>query len=197
MSWVLPLGPLEAAVTVVVLLAWFGSEAYFNLRSRRRAGATATVGRRDRRSFEVLILAIFASVFSTDGFVINRVGDFPFSTFWLGVAVFVVGIGFRAWAIRSLGRFFTLHVEVRADQRIVQEGPYRWIRHPAYTGALLSLLGYPILLSSAWGLVVVAGIAAVAFGYRIRVEERALLARFGEAYRSYERRTWRLIPYLV
>jgi protein-S-isoprenylcysteine O-methyltransferase Ste14 len=93
-----------------------------------------------------------------------------------------------------LGRAFTVEVRVRDGQEIVDRGPYRAVRHPSYTGLLLVYLGAGLALGDwlAVILVVVPPVAAVVF--RIRIEERALLAGLGDAYRRYATGRKRLAP---
>lgn len=115
---------------------------------------------------------------------------------WAGIGVTLAGTALRTWSIVTLGRWFTLTLQVRPDQPVVQRGPYRVLRHPSYAGGELALLGVglsagnwlsPILYVAPW---------LVAHVHRIRIEERALLATLGEPYRAYRERTWRLVPFL-
>jgi protein-S-isoprenylcysteine O-methyltransferase Ste14 len=114
----------------------------------------------------------------------------------LAAIIILAGIAFRQYAIRTLGRFFTQDVAVSADQKIVEAGPYRYIRHPAYSGTLISMLG--IALGMNHWLSLAAALAGFLIGhlYRIRVEEQALIASIGKAYEEYMRRTKRLIPFV-
>src|SRR5262249_14250582 len=116
--------------------------------------------------------------------------------FGFGIALAVAGIAFRWYAIARVGRFFETRVTVAADQVVVDTGPYRLVRHPSYTGALLTVFG--VLLSSTnWLSLACFLIAIPGFAYRIAVEERALAGGLGESYRDYMRRTKRLIPYVL
>jgi protein-S-isoprenylcysteine O-methyltransferase Ste14 len=109
----------------------------------------------------------------------------------------VAGIAFRQWAIAVLGRFFSMAIKVQKDQTVVDTGPYRYMRHPSYTGLLIIFVGLGLALHS-WGAVLVlALIFAIVWGYCIHVEERALISQLGEAYLAYSRRTKRLIPYVL
>ncbi len=94
----------------------------------------------------------------------------------------------------TLGQSFNREIEVRSDHRIVSTGPYRWLRHPSYTGVLLALLGFS--LGQANWLSLVAGIAlpVAAYVWRIESEEAALFDVLGEAYRGYAAHRKRLIP---
>ena len=136
----------------------------------------------------------------TIGFVVGLVSallvpqTLPRSVTWSGAALAVCGTALRYWAIVTLGPLFTLTIQVRSGQPVVERGPYRWIRHPSYAGADLALLGIEFC-SGHWlpaALFVVPWVAAHA--YRIQVEERALLATLGDPYARYRERTWRMVP---
>lgn len=116
--------------------------------------------------------------------------------FVLGTALAFTGLALRRWAIHTLGRFFTVDVATFADQRVVDAPPYRRVRHPAYSGSILSLMGTTLMLGHGLGLALVALAIVVTFGYRVRLEERALLEALGEPYAAYMRRTKRFVPYL-
>ena len=106
------------------------------------------------------------------------------------------GLLLRAWAIRVLARQFTVDVSVRPDHELVRRGPYRLVRHPSYTGALLTFLGFALALGSWASLAAVMVPVVLAFLRRIRIEERVLAEAFPEAYPAYARTTWRLVPYV-
>jgi protein-S-isoprenylcysteine O-methyltransferase len=112
-----------------------------------------------------------------------------------GVASFVLGAALRWYSIFYLGRYFTIDVRVGADQHVVDSGPYRFIRHPSYTGAFLQFLGLALCIGNALSVLMLVPIVLV-FLYRMRVEEVALERGLGEAYASYRRRTKRLIPFV-
>lgn len=111
-----------------------------------------------------------------------------------GIIFILLGGGLRWWAILTLGHYFTFDVAVRATQKVVQSGPYRFVRHPAYSGTLLSLLGIGLTLASWAGLVAVLAGALIGLLYRVRVEEKALIDGLGQPYVDYMRRTKRFIP---
>ena len=116
--------------------------------------------------------------------------------FWIGIVLMLVGMSFRYYAIRTLGRFFTFNVAVHGGQTVVERGPYRYIRHPSYAGGLITLTGIGVALGNWASLGAVVTVMAIAYGYRIRVEEEALLASLGAPYQSYRSRTKRIIPFV-
>jgi protein-S-isoprenylcysteine O-methyltransferase len=113
---------------------------------------------------------------------------------WLGVGIFAGGLLWRTWAIRRLGRFFTVDVAIAQDHRVVSDGPYRWVRHPSYTGLLFEFAGIGVSLGSLPSLLIIMIPILAVLLYRVRVEEKALSAALGEDYRIYQSRTWRLLP---
>ena len=112
----------------------------------------------------------------------------------LSLVLLWAGVGFRLWAIHSLGRFFRGVVHIQADHQVVTEGPYRVLRHPSYTGALVAALALALTFGNPVSLVLMFGGALVGVLYRIRVEEQVLNTALGDAYSSYSARTSRLVP---
>jgi protein-S-isoprenylcysteine O-methyltransferase len=113
---------------------------------------------------------------------------------WTGCALICSGLLLRWWAIRVLGRWFTVDVTVQRDQPLVDRGPYRWLCHPSYTGALLAFAGLAVGLGNALAVLLIVPAVGWAFLRRIRVEEAALRHGFGDAYIRYVARRWRLLP---
>ena len=113
-----------------------------------------------------------------------------------GFTVFGIGALLRWYSIFHLGRFFTVDVRVGDDHKVIDTGPYRWIRHPSYTGVLLEFIGFAVCVGNALSMVVILLPTFCAFLYRIRVEEQALQNGLGESYVAYMRRTKRLIPFV-
>jgi protein-S-isoprenylcysteine O-methyltransferase Ste14 len=112
----------------------------------------------------------------------------------LGSALVVLGIGLRHWAATTLGVFFTRSILIRAEHRVVSTGPYRFVRHPAYAGDLVSLLGLTITLGNWLSVMIAITGFFLAHVPRIKAEEAALEANLGEHYRAFARPRKRLIP---
>lgn len=112
----------------------------------------------------------------------------------LGLALLLAGIAIRWTAIYTLGKYFTSVVTIKDDHRIIQSGLYKYLRHPAYTGALVGHLGLGLSFSNWFSLSLSFIPFLIAAVYRMRVEERALGDSFGEEYFEYMKRTDRLIP---
>ena len=113
---------------------------------------------------------------------------------WFGVLSTAGGACLRYLSMHALGSAFTTRVTTFADQPLVARGVYQWIRHPSYTGAMMILIGAGAAMGAWASMAVMLIMVAPAYGYRIYVEEKALLAAFGEPYREYMRITRRLLP---
>ena len=151
----------------------------------------------DRRTKQLVILTMLLAVFAAiqvaqDGAL--RIGANDWGTFVLGLVLMLAGIGLRSWGIVTLGRFFRREVVVVEDQHVVRDGPYRWIRHPAYAGNLLLAFGLGLALGSWLAALVCAVIAFAGLLPRIRVEEAELTRTLGTEYVVYANTTARLVP---
>src|SRR3954471_8214826 len=114
---------------------------------------------------------------------------------WLGIAVGVAGLGVRVWSMSVLGQDYTRSLRTREAQTVVERGPYRLVRHPGYIGSILVWAGSRLAVN--W---LVAALTAFVllpvYAYRIGAEEQMLVDHFGDAYRTYKARTWRLVPFV-
>ena len=163
----------------------------------RRRASRAPSTRLDRGSHRLLWAVIVGSITAANFAGFSNVGPrwFPGLPWqWLGAGLFAAGTGLRWWSIVHLGRFFSVDVAIACDHRVVETGPYRVVRHPSYTGLLLQCAGLGVVLGTALSFFVIIVPAFLVLFHRIRVEERALLANFGNAYAAYARGTKRLLP---
>lgn len=163
----------------------------------RRAKATRGMSDRDAGSLRRLWIVISLSIFAGVELSVNGVRPFlPGRVPWplVGLVVFVAGAFVRWWAIWHLGRFFTVNVAVAADHRVVDTGPYRWVRHPSYSGLLLQFAGFGLTLNTLPSLAVVVIPPTLALLHRIRVEEDALRVHLPDSYPAYAERTKKIVP---
>ena len=120
----------------------------------------------------------------------------PVATLLMSFAVMLAGLAFRWYAIHVLGKFFTRTVATRAGQYVVQSGPYRLIRHPSYSGALLMFLGMGIAMTNWAALLAIMVGAGIGYAWRVHIEEQVLCADLGRPYRDYMLRTKRFVPFV-
>ena len=114
--------------------------------------------------------------------------------FAFGIIFILLGVTLRWYAIWILGRYFTRDVAVSADQPVVQRGPYRFIRHPSYSGTLLTMLGVGLCLTNWASLTALLICVFAGHLYRVQVEEQALIQAIGQPYIEYMQHTRRFIP---
>lgn len=122
---------------------------------------------------------------------------FPRSSFAVttaGTLLAVSGTILRTWGIWTLGKYFSVHIEIKDNHELIETGPYRFIRHPAYAGNLLQAVGIPLILDAYYSLSISA-VLIFLFLYRLKLEEEVLI-RDVRGYRDYVKRTYRLIPKL-
>jgi protein-S-isoprenylcysteine O-methyltransferase Ste14 len=112
----------------------------------------------------------------------------------VGIILIVCGLLVRWFAIVSLKHQFTVDVSITKDHRIVSDGIYRFVRHPAYAGSMLSFLGLGLFFANYLSILMIFLPICLAFLYRIHVEEKTLIDTFGDEYRHYCDSTKRLIP---
>ncbi len=114
----------------------------------------------------------------------------------LALALMLTGLGLRVWAVRTLGRYFTWFITVYDDHRVIRTGPFRFIRHPAYCGALLLFVGTLLFLHAWIGAALSLVFQLFAYVRRIRYEEAEMIERLGEEYVTYTREVRALVPLL-
>jgi protein-S-isoprenylcysteine O-methyltransferase Ste14 len=183
-----------ARIAFWTLLGLFALGEYA-IRFRSRFNRSGT--RAERWSLPVVVAAVVGAMVGGvelaqwHGGAIGSGGSALFVT---GLVLMAAGVLVRQWAIVTLGRFFTVDVRVHRGQTVVERGPYRWVRHPSYSGLLAFFIGLGLALTNWASLVVLAVLPAAGLLVRIRSEERALLAALGEEYRRYAATRRRLIP---
>src|SRR5256885_12077305 len=176
---------------------WIASELFGAVLVPRLRRRGATRVKRDRGSGALIIFTVFVSIILALSLGYAGVGPLPDWVFYPGIFLMLLGVLVRQWAIAVLGRFFSLTVRVAEDHRVIDKGPYRLVRHPSYSGVLITFIGLSLAVQSLGALLVLLSVFVVSYGYRMRVEEKALLAELGEDYSNYMKRTKRLIPYII
>ena len=162
----------------------------------RRRDASAP---QDRGTRWIIVLAVYLGIAAA--LELTRVPTLrAYADNWwtLGLAVAIVlsGVALRAWAILSLGRYFRRTVTIEPGQMLVRRGPYRVLRHPAYTGIFLIFAGFGLAFGSWVSAAVALLIVFAGMLPRIRVEERALAQAFGTDYTDYAKSTARVLPHV-
>jgi protein-S-isoprenylcysteine O-methyltransferase Ste14 len=115
---------------------------------------------------------------------------------WLGLIMTFAGLLFACWARAILGRNWSGVVQLKEDHELIERGPYRFVRHPIYSGLLLAFLGTALMIGE-WRALLAVVIVGVSFWRKLRLEERWLGEYFGGAYADYMRRVKALVPWVL
>jgi len=182
-------------IFTLTYLIWFISEILLN---RLRRSAPSDKKNEDKSSLATIwitiLMVIPLSVFIATYF---RARIFRNENYeYLGLIVIGIGILIRFFAVNSLGKFFTVDVTIRQEHQLKKDGFYKIVRHPSYSGSILSFVGFGISLNNWISLFVVTIAVFTAFMKRIRIEENVLQNQFGEEYTRYAKKTYRLIPWV-
>jgi protein-S-isoprenylcysteine O-methyltransferase Ste14 len=178
-----------AGAVQITLAVWAAFELVLRVvEAVRRQGRTTG----DRGTRTLIALALAAAI-GGGAFLGLRAGSAPWLLPPVGVAIMLLGLGVRAWAVLTLGRAFRTTVETSPDQTVVERGPYRVVRHPSYSGLLLIVLGFEVS-TRVWPAILLTLLPLAAILRRITVEERHLVTGLGPAYADYRERTRRLVP---
>ena len=179
-----------------VFLVWIISEIIGGtvIPSIRRRGA-----RVQRRSSgtSALVLIAWVLVFVISAALGERgVLLLPDWFTYIGDAIMLCGVALRQWAIAVLGRYFSGVIGVQQGQKVIDAGPFHYIRHPSYAGVLLILIGIAASMLSLAAMVAAFLLFWLGYGYRMLVEEKVLVSELGDSYVNYAKRTKRIIPFL-
>ena len=191
--------PAAAALFLATCLVWLIPEMAGMRRQMARISRKAD-GSQDRGSLAILLGLQWAGLGLNFllAWLLPAVAILwqPGLLFLLGLIAILLGVALRWYAIRVLGGYFTRDVAVTRDQPVVMDGPYRLIRHPAYSGTFLTMLGVGLAMANWASLVALLGCVFLGHFYRIRIEEKALIRTIGRPYIQYMLHTKRFIPWV-
>jgi protein-S-isoprenylcysteine O-methyltransferase Ste14 len=183
----------------IVLLLWIAWLVYW---VSSAAGVKPALRRESawaRASYiiPIVIASILLSIptIPGGGFLFSRFLPSGVDAYWPGVILIAGGLGFSIWARQHLGRNWSGTVQVKQDHQLICTGPYRFVRHPIYTGVLVAFLGTAIVNGDWCGLLAVFT-AFGSFWRKLRLEEHFMRETFGSVYEEYRARTTALIPYV-
>jgi protein-S-isoprenylcysteine O-methyltransferase len=182
------------SILAILVLLFLLSEVALSM-SRHARGARSSSD--DRGSLRLLWIVIMVSVGGAAAFSDYepmRIHASLRLVQAIALALLAGGLALRWTSVMFLGRYFTVNVTVMYDHRVVDTGPYRYVRHPSYSGLLLAFLGLGLYYNNWLSLVIVIVPVSIALVYRIRIEEAALGAAMGAEYAAYCARTKRLVP---
>ena len=141
----------------------------------------------------VVVLALLLTEWFNRGFLGQRFVARIAVLEWFGVAVTACGASIAIWARSTLGSNWSDKVVLKVDHQLIRSGPYRYLRHPIYTGVLLAMVG-TTLTNGRWRCVVALAVLSVNYFIKAKREEKILSARFGDAFAEHKRNTGFFLP---
>ncbi|WP_266183258.1 methyltransferase family protein [Dyella humicola] len=183
---------LVHSIALVVFFVWLTIDAIVVFRLK-----TGEAENRDQSSLKLLMIGGPMAYALSIGLSYGSTGALHSVAMQIaGLVVLGVGIAVRSLAIFQLGRFHTPNVAIRSDHQLKEEGLYAHVRHPSYLGAMIAFLGFTLALGNWLSVIVMMSMTTCLYLYRIKEEDAALAAAFGEAFHRYAARTKRLIPWI-
>jgi protein-S-isoprenylcysteine O-methyltransferase Ste14 len=179
----------------IIWITWCASEILLNRLMRSNSGDKKGQDKGSLRFIWIMIALAISSGFIFANYIKVPISNQPLISV-IGLYIIIVGMVLRFISIWTLGNYFTVDVTIRDNHKIKKDGFYRVIRHPSYSGSLLSFIGFGISLNNWLSLTTVVILVMISFLYRIKVEEKILIDQFGNEYLEYKRNTYRLIPWI-
>jgi protein-S-isoprenylcysteine O-methyltransferase Ste14 len=183
---------------VIIVQCFWGLCEYFIYKKMKSNEKNA-----DQKSYKVLYvislvslaLGIFIGVYLR---IDNLFGLFNASVLFplTGACLIVLGLIIRLSAIKQLKEYFTINVAIRDDHKLITDGLYKYIRHPAYAGGVLSFIGCGLCYGNLVSFLIIAIPYLLLILNRIKLEEVVLTEKFGNDYSEMKRRTKKLIPFI-
>ncbi len=177
----------------LIWITWCASEILLN--RLMRSSSNDKKGK-DKGSLRFIWIMIVLAI--SFGFIFANHVKVPISNqsliSYAGLVIIIVGMVIIFLSIWTLGKYFTVDVTIRDNHKIKKDGFYSIIRHPSYSGSLLSFIGFGISLNNWLSLITVVILIMISFLYRIKIEEKILIEQFGNEYLDYRENTYRLIP---
>ena len=176
---------------------WILAGIYWALTALR----AKTAVRKEQSASRVLHIAVMCTAFYLlfgsvrAGWLVVRFVPINAWIAWTGFGLVAAGIAFAVWARAMLGANWSGLVAIKAGHELIQSGPYRWVRHPIYSGLLLAILGTALALGEVRGLLAFL-VALLGWGIKALMEERFLIDQFDGDYVRYTREVKRLIPFV-
>ena len=180
---------------LAVCAPWVISEVILLVLARSKKNSVD----RDKGSIVLLNATIYICVALgvSMGFLgIGHIRGFSSIIPWTGLCFIVIGLIIRWTSILTLRKYFTTNVVIQNDHRIIKSGIYKFVRHPSYSGSIISFLGLGLVFVNWLATIILVVPIAIAFMKRIKIEEHALENAFGDEYIDYCKSTWLMFPWV-
>lgn len=188
---------MALALMVIVIICWMVNEFYVTKRMYTRSDSVSKEAKRNNNLLILVTILSFVSIFTFMYVNANysAIGLYPnIIASYIGSGIALFGIVVRRVAINTLNQHFDSLIQVKENQQLIQHGLYKWFRHPSYTGTILTFLGFGMASMNLINMIILPILFLVVYHYRTKLEEKVLESGFGDEYRLYKERTWKLFP---
>lgn len=178
------------------LIPWYVFGVYWAITALRAKRAKATEKSADRIATIAVMAAGFVLLFEQNvhtGWLDSRFAPSQDWITWTGIVLSYLGVALAVWARYCIGEYWSARVTLKEGHRLIRSGPYRFVRHPIYTGLLIAVIGRALIIGQWRGLLGVALVLAT-HARKAQREEKLLLSEFGDEYTGYRRVTGFLLP---
>ena len=154
---------------------------------------------KEKKDKGTYFLVYFTVLFSISiSFILSseEITRLPYLIFYIGIGFVIIGILVREYSFYTLGSFFSFEIKVFEGHKLIDKGPYKFIRHPAYSGLVLSIIGISLCVRSLIAVLIVMIMCFIAVGLRIKFEENLLFIKFGQDFVNYKKKTKKVIPFI-
>jgi len=183
--------------SAAVMVRFMMVRGYFSRRLGREPVATGRAQVRDRTYYRLMAAVyILPFAYALTSWLDFAHVSFPPALRWMGALLAFGGVAMVWWTHRTLGRHWSGILELRENHRLISSGPYRYIRHPMYTGFFVMPVGMTLVTANLLVALLQIGVTIAMYLARVADEEAMMIDRFGDDYRTYIRQTGRLLPRL-
>jgi len=169
----------------------------FYINFRRKIKNTEILKQSSDTSLTIFRICIPMALVLSIFLYFTKIGRFSSSKVYIFLGYFfvILGLIIRWYAVSTLGKYFRVQLTILKNQPLLQEGIYKYIRHPSYTGLLLYYLGLGLIMHNYYSLLLLTSIPFYVVWHRITIEEKFLTAHFGKTYVFYKKNTYKLFPF--
>jgi protein-S-isoprenylcysteine O-methyltransferase Ste14 len=187
---------MEKFIFQVVVILWPISEIILAFIKKSKGSKTHDQSKKSFLAIWVVISLSLTIVFISQGRALTRLPLSDLLLARIGLFLIVLGLIVRWSAIRTMGKFFSVSLTVQEKHKIIDHGLYRYIRHPSYSGMIVSFAGLGIALGTWLSLIVLSLPISAVLIHRMVIEESDLLDNLGDTYKTYRKKTKRIIPWI-
>jgi protein-S-isoprenylcysteine O-methyltransferase Ste14 len=188
-NWQLLMNPKILIIFILGVVANYYQAEYNPFNFRKKGLDNGTVLQIIWSVYIIQFLGLVESIY-----INKNIGDPIHFVSGLYLIIAVIGLWFRSWSYLTLGKFFTMHLETQSNHALITSGPYAYVRHPSYLGALVTYIFIPLFLGSHLTAMLAAGLLCLAFNRRIKFEEKMLLDKMGVMYEDFCKTRKKMIP---